>query len=78
MAGHSLAGTQSQAVLCRHGQVVQQTQVHRGYVLLVGHAVLQLLSAAGELGKSEETRGENSKRSYGVWVTIFKSSDQIN
>lgn len=28
MAGHSLAGTQSQAVLCRHGQVVQQTQSH--------------------------------------------------
>lgn len=28
MAGHRLAGTQSQAVLCRHGQVVQQAQSH--------------------------------------------------
>lgn len=28
MAGHSLAGTQSQAVLFHHGQVVQQAQSH--------------------------------------------------
>lgn len=55
MAGHSLAGTQRQAVLCHHGQVVQQAESHRGDVQLVGHAVLQLLSAAGELAGREET-----------------------
>lgn len=67
MAGHSLAGTQSQAVFRRHGQVVQQAQSHRGDVQLVGHAVLQLLSAAGELAEREETAPSFMKPG-GEWV----------
>lgn len=62
MAGHSLAGTQSQAVLRRHGQVVQQTQAHRGDVLLVGHTVPQPISAAGELGTNQETQVKTQRR----------------
>lgn len=49
MAGHGLAGTQSHAVGCGLGQVVQQAVSHGGRVQLVGHTVLQSLSAAGEL-----------------------------
>lgn len=55
MAGHDLAGTQSQTVLCGLGQVVQQAESHRGCVQLVGHTLLQILSAAGKLAGRKET-----------------------
>lgn len=52
MAGHGLAGTQSQAVLCCPGQVAQQAESHVG-VLLAGHALLHVLPAAGELAGND-------------------------
>lgn len=55
MAGHGLAGTQSQTVLNCLGQVVQQAESHRGCVQLIGHTVPQVLSAAGKLAGKEET-----------------------
>lgn len=54
MAGHDLAGAQSQTILCYPGQVVQQAERHR-CVLLVGYTVLQLLPAAGELAEKKQT-----------------------
>lgn len=62
MARHGLAGTQSQTILCCLGQVVQQAEGHRGYVELVGHAVLQPLSAAGKLaGKGGDSLSFNQQ-----------------
>ncbi len=53
MAGHNLAGTQSQTVLCCLGQVVQQAETHCCYVQLVDHTVLQFDSAAGKLAEKK-------------------------
>lgn len=74
MAGHGLAGTQSQAVLGYLGQVVQQAETHIGYVQLAGHTVLQIVSAAGKLA---ERKGDGemtddvimSKTYFGIWQT---------
>lgn len=54
MAGHGLTRAQSQTVLGRLSQVVQQAESH-WYVQLVGHAVLQFLSAAGKLAGNKES-----------------------
>lgn len=70
MAGHGLAGTQSQAVFGYLGQVVQQAETHVGYVQLAGHTVLQRLSAAGKLAERNGEMTDDvimSKTYFGVW-----------
>lgn len=71
MAGHGLAGTQSQTVLYCLGQVVQQAESDRGCVQLIGHTVPQVLSAAGKLAGKEETVSAAIKQQQETHATII-------